>query len=212
MTTTKRVEIQIRQQLTEAFDEGELRTLCFDLDLDYESLPGEGKANKARELVAWARRSGQLDALVGQARLTRPHLVWPSPRSRATGTLIVVNLAHPLTLAHVERIEQLAGLRVREERGQMGQFDLSGDMAAQVSELVDGVGLTPDQWQGEPIIVNPPGYHYAAGLLMAELHGRMGHFPTIVRLRPISGATPTQFEVAELLNLQAVRDAARKRR
>jgi len=48
--------------------------------------------------------------------------------------------------------------------------------------------------------------------LLAEVHGRTGYFPTIIRLRPVAGVTPPQFEVAELLNLQAVRDAARVRR
>lgn len=39
----------IRRNLIEAFDEAELRTLCADLELDHESLPGWGKAEKAQE-------------------------------------------------------------------------------------------------------------------------------------------------------------------
>jgi hypothetical protein len=42
---------QLRHALTTRFDAGELRTLCFDLDMDYDDLPGEGKASRARELV-----------------------------------------------------------------------------------------------------------------------------------------------------------------
>ena len=34
----------------------------------------------------------------------------------------------------------------------------------------------------------------------AELHGRMRHFPTLLRLRPVPDLIPT-YEVAELLNL-----------
>jgi len=57
--------------------------------------------------------------------------------------------------------------------------------------------------------VNLPSLTPIAGLLLAELHGRAGYFPAVVRLRPASGSTPPQYEVAELLNLQAVRDGAR---
>ena len=49
----------LRRLITERFDLEELRTLCFDLGVDFDSLPGEGKAAKARELVAlFARRDG----------------------------------------------------------------------------------------------------------------------------------------------------------
>ena len=51
-----------------------------------------------------------------------------------------------------------------------------------------------------------------AALLLAELHGRMGYFPPVLRLRPIANSTPTQFEIAEILNLQNVREASRANR
>jgi hypothetical protein len=49
----------------------------------------------------------------------------------------------------------------------------------------------------------------AAFLLLAEIHGRIGHFPTLIRMRPQHGSVTT-YEVIELLNLQTIRDAARK--
>ncbi|MGH2522324.1 MAG: CRISPR-associated protein Csx15, partial [Anaerolineales bacterium] len=45
-----------------------------------------------------------------------------------------------------------------------------------------------------------------------ELHGRMGYFPPLIRLRPVQEALPPRYEVAEILNLQAVRDGARLKR
>ena len=48
--------------------------------------------------------------------------------------------------------------------------------------------------------------------MLAELHGRLGYFPPVLRLRPVEGALPPRFEVAEILNLQDVRDAARAKR
>jgi len=84
--------------------------------------------------------------------------------------------------------------------------------AEQVRELVEGIGLSSVEWQTVPLIVNPPGYAPAAVALLAELHGRMGYFPAVVRLRPVPDSNPPQFEVAEVINLQAVRDRARGRR
>ena len=41
--------IYLHEVLRSRFSEGELRTLCFNLGLDYDSLPGSGKSDKARE-------------------------------------------------------------------------------------------------------------------------------------------------------------------
>jgi len=47
---------------------------------------------------------------------------------------------------------------------------------------------------------------------MAELHGRMGYFPPLLRLKPVAGSVPPRFEVAEILDLQTARDEARRKR
>ncbi len=60
---------QLRQSLVESFDDNELRDLCFDLRIDYESLSGEGKSAKARELVTYCERHKRLDEL--QAAINR---------------------------------------------------------------------------------------------------------------------------------------------
>ena len=69
-------ETEIRQILVERMDLEELRTLCQDLHVDYDSLRGEGKTGKARELVSHMKRHGQLAELAAwvkalQARLPR---------------------------------------------------------------------------------------------------------------------------------------------
>ena len=68
--------INLRRILTERFDEGELRTLCFDLGIDYDNLPGSGKADKARELVAYSERHGYIPELVRVAEKQRPDISW----------------------------------------------------------------------------------------------------------------------------------------
>ncbi len=91
-------------------------------------------------------------------------------------------------------------------------FDNNRSFAEQVQELLDSVTLTPTQWQTEQIVIVPPALSYITAVLLAELHGRMGYFPTIIRLRPVEGAVPPRFEVAEIINLQEVRENARRKR
>jgi hypothetical protein len=63
----------LRNFLVSYFSDSELRDLCFDLGIDYESLPGEGKAARARELVAYCQRHGRLPDLENTCRRLRPN-------------------------------------------------------------------------------------------------------------------------------------------
>ena len=126
--------------------------------------------------------------------------------------MILLNFSHPLTPAHLAQIEALAGEQVERVIDAPTQFDNDHTFAQQVQALVDSVGLTPQQWQTLPLLVNPPALNFIAVTLLAELHGRCGYFPTIMRMRPGPDSTPLRYEVAELVDLQAVRDAARQKR
>jgi hypothetical protein len=72
----QRILTRLRQVLDERFDVGELRTLCFDLGIDYDNLPGERKADKARELVSYLERHNRLSRLVALGRVRRPDIPW----------------------------------------------------------------------------------------------------------------------------------------
>ena len=126
--------------------------------------------------------------------------------------MIVLNFAHPLTEEQILRLEEIAGEKVEEIREFKVSFDNAKPFAEQVKELVDGCDMTPMDWQTKRILVVPPSLNFIAVTLIAELHGRMGYFPPIVRIRPVEGAVPPKFEVAEIIDLQAVRDRARKER
>lgn len=67
----------LRQQLTNLFSEGELRNLCFDLGVDYESLPARSKDGKARELITHIQRNSRLPELIRMGRQLRPQAHWP---------------------------------------------------------------------------------------------------------------------------------------
>lgn len=126
--------------------------------------------------------------------------------------MIILNFSHPLTEEHLARIEALAGEKVERVIEIPAQLDPGMPFAPQVAALADRAGLSPREWQTLPLLVNPPSLNFIAVTLLAELHGRMGYFPTVIRLRPAPGSTPPRFEVAELIHLQAVRDQARERR
>lgn len=67
---------QLRQLLITSFNEDELQDLAFDLEIDYEALPGNGK--KARELIAYCKRDGCIPELIAACRNLRPKVSWPS--------------------------------------------------------------------------------------------------------------------------------------
>lgn len=124
----------------------------------------------------------------------------------------IFNFAHPLTEQNLSEIKALTGCPVTEVTDVPSQIDPQKPLEPQIETLLEGLGLTARQWQTEPLVVNLPSLNYSAAVLLAQLHGRMGHFPPVLRLRPASGNLVPRFEVAEILNLQAIRERARGKR
>ena len=125
--------------------------------------------------------------------------------------MILLNFSHPLTSAQLSTIKQL-GREIERVIDIKTQLDHAQPFAEQAQALVESVGLSSQEWQTSPLLVNLPSLNVIAALVLAELHGRMGYFPAVLRLRPVASGAPPQFEIAEILNLQAVRDAARGKR
>ncbi len=72
-STEQTLSIKLRQILEHSFNQPELRTLCFDMGIDYESLGGDGKADQARELVAYCERHNRIAELYTALREQRPN-------------------------------------------------------------------------------------------------------------------------------------------
>ncbi len=125
--------------------------------------------------------------------------------------MLILNFTHPLTDEHKTQIKALTNQPIDAIQTISVQIDQSESLEPQIRAIVDAVPLTSEEWQTRTLLINPPGYAPAAFVLLAELHGRIGHFPTLIRLRPKSGPVTT-YEVAELLNLQTIRETARTRR
>ncbi len=126
--------------------------------------------------------------------------------------MLILNYAHPLTEEQINQIETLINTKITEIKQIKVHLNQAEPLLPQMTALADEAGLTNEEWSGRALLVNPPSLNFAAVALLAELHGRMGYFPACLRLRPMEGSMPPRFEVAEVLNLQDVRNAARRSR
>ena len=125
--------------------------------------------------------------------------------------MIILNFSHPLTDVHLQSI---ACLSKQEELPQVidlpVKFDVNQPFISQLDALAQALPLSSKELQTLPILVNLPALNYIAALVIAYLHGVTGHFPSIIRLKPIPESTLTVFEVAEIINLQSLRDETRE--
>lgn len=128
------------------------------------------------------------------------------------GCVIILNFTHPLTPEQARQIEAVTRQAVERTITIPTQFDSERDFVPQVETLADACGLSPAEWQTTPLVIVPPALNFIAVTLLAELHGRMGYFPSCARMRPVAGAVPPRYEVAEILALQEVRERARLKR
>ena len=73
---SRNYRIHLRELLEAHFNESELRTLCFDLEVDYDNLLHATKADAARELVSYFERRDRLPELVAVGQQLRPDVSW----------------------------------------------------------------------------------------------------------------------------------------
>lgn len=126
---------------------------------------------------------------------------------------VIVNFTHPITEEQCKQIEEKAGLYISEIVQPTKipiHFNEDNSFEEQVVKCIDEIGLTDEQWQGLQILVNIPGFATIAAPLIAELHGRMGHFPNVIRFKR-SKTDATRYDFEEVVQLQRIRDNARSR-
>lgn len=68
----------LRRQLERSFSLDELHTLCFDLGINEDNVPGSTLESKTRELVKLCERLGRLADLIQLCAERRPTLTWLS--------------------------------------------------------------------------------------------------------------------------------------
>lgn len=128
--------------------------------------------------------------------------------------MIIINFSHPITTLQREEIATLIGSHIETIKilNVPAIFDLSESFVPQTTALIDSVPLKEIQWPIRDLLIVLPPYSPIAATILAELHGRIGYFPIIARIRPVPNTKPPKFEVGEIIDLQAIRNTARTRR
>jgi hypothetical protein len=67
--------VTLRDTLVNHFNMNELKSLCFDLGINFDSLPGETMQNKSQELIVYLQRHDRIEELVNQIRRLRPNII-----------------------------------------------------------------------------------------------------------------------------------------
>ncbi len=67
---------KFRERIEASYNLEEIRTLCQDLGINHENIPGATSTEKARELVEYANRHGLLGKLVEICLRQRPNAIW----------------------------------------------------------------------------------------------------------------------------------------
>ena len=122
----------------------------------------------------------------------------------------ILNFGHSLHPSVVAKLSPATEVRVK------FNLNLDGDVVAQVADAVDDAATAMSAKGGEldgtcPVVAVLPGITEGAALVMAELHGRLGDFPSIVQMRRTFSGDGV-FEMVGTLDLRKVRLAARGRR
>lgn len=73
-TAVPHTRAHLRQLLTERLDETDIRTICFDVNLDFENLSGQNKSEKVIALLRHFEQRQQLDFLLRAVKSMRPDL------------------------------------------------------------------------------------------------------------------------------------------
>ena len=125
-------------------------------------------------------------------------------------TVRVLNFSHPLTAEQITAAENLIDQPIEQVINVPVHFSNDKSFEIQLRDLMAELPLSSEELQTTQVVVNPPAFNTIAVLVLADLHGRMGYFPPVLRVARVTDSLPPRFDVAEVINLQAVRDRARR--
>ncbi len=83
--------IRLRRILVDYFSEDELRTLCFDLRVDYDDLRGSNKTKKVVNLISHLARLERMEELIDLSQAARPNAPWEDLRTAALQNPLLVD-------------------------------------------------------------------------------------------------------------------------
>lgn len=124
--------------------------------------------------------------------------------------MTILNLASQLSSDDVSAVAALSGRKPRRVVNVVPNFVESEPLGPQVRELLDGLGFSSADWEKQSIILNLPPDPAASALIVAEIAGRRGRTPSVIRWRTAPGGQGR--EPAEVISLHEIRKEARHQR
>lgn len=216
-------ERQLRQYIKERVTPiPPFRVHCFEwTNGDIIGVIVVGHANAVHEFVREAQdRAGKSIAgpgvfLIRDGVEIRPMTGAEIARAQSTETnptpgqyVDVINFGHVLTTDQIKQLHEL-GYRIGiPNLGESVHLDNFSELGPQVERILDSFGYSKSQWEecGTKTLFVLPGHPDIAAAFISRLHGRMGHFPRIIRrARGTDGA----YHVVEVVDLQRLRDEQR---
>ena len=85
-------------------------------------------------------------------------------------------------------------------------IDFDQEVLSQYKKTMGKLKLSNDELCSEPVVVNLPMQNYLSTMVLTELRARMGYFPRIIRTRIRASGILPYYEVAEVIDLQAIED------
>jgi hypothetical protein len=98
--------VLLRQQIAQTFSESELKTICFDLGIDFEELGQGNKTDKIIELIGLMRRRGWLGNLLSAINDARPSLEWPTLEILLADEVVTLDLGQTLNQIYEQDQQQ----------------------------------------------------------------------------------------------------------
>lgn len=125
--------------------------------------------------------------------------------------MVLLNFGHLLTSEQIKATEGIIGQGFDAIIDVMVRLDLDQPFQPQIEGIFDSV-IGHLNLESESYLINLPRLSDASAVVLAILHGRCGYSPPILRLKRMKDTVPPRYTVAEIVNLQAVRDKARIQR
>jgi hypothetical protein len=123
--------------------------------------------------------------------------------------MILLNFSSPFKKDQLPQVELILQEPIDRVVNYPCKVDSDMEILPQILEFMAKLPIGEAELRNEPVAVVLPVQNYQAVLVIAYLHGILGYFPPIFRTRLATIGIMPIHEAAELLNPQAVEDAAK---
>ncbi len=120
--------------------------------------------------------------------------------------MILINFGAPFKPLQISQAEACLHEPITNVINIPFNVDSDQEVLLQFKKNMGRLKLSKADLRAEPVVVNLPQQNYLSVMALAELHARMGYFPPIIRTRMKSSGILPYYEVAEVIDLQAIED------